>query len=118
MSLIFLTLAYAPNQPDGDVDDRLELNIALSPQGQIDEFAYESDPAPWLGRRMLPDGREREVELVRADGAWALRGADGDDAPLWALEGRVFRPGEYVTLSRPDATQLVFRVVNVEAGQQ
>ena len=38
----------------------------------------------------------------------------GDNDPVWDLEGKVFRPGEYVTLRRPDHGELIFRIVNVE----
>lgn len=112
-----MLLAYAPDRPEGDLADRIELRACLTPQGQIDVQAYLADPLPWPALRVLPDGTERATELVQVESGWALRSTrGGDDAPLWTLDGRVFRPGELVTLRGPDAAGLVFRIVNVEAG--
>ena len=109
MARIVMLLAQGPGQPEGDLGYRLELTAALTPQAALDEAA----PAGWPARRVLPDGTERAGELVRAGAGWALRGAAGEDSPLWDFEGRVFRPGEYVTLRRPDGDELVFRIVDV-----
>jgi hypothetical protein len=45
---------------------------------------------------------------------WALRNERSPDEPLWELDVRVLRPGEYITLRRPDGADAVFRVVSVE----
>jgi hypothetical protein len=116
MALVTLVLAFAAGRPEGDVSDRLELRVTLTPQGHIDEAAWHADPEPWPFRRMLPSGAERPGEVVLEEGSWALRGSHSDDAPLWVMVGRVFRPGELVTLRRPTGEEMVFRVVNVEAG--
>jgi hypothetical protein len=113
MFRIAMLLAQGPGRPNGDLADRLELTAALTPQGALDEAAF-GDP-PWPTRRVLPDGRALVGELVRADAGWALRGPAGEDAPLWDFEGRVFRPGEYVTLRRPGGDELIFRIVDVRA---
>ena len=109
-----MVLAYAPGRPEGDLSDRLELRVALTPQGQLDDDAFAADPLPWSSLRILPDGSERPGELVALETGWALRSARSEDDPLWALEGRVFRPGDLVTLRRPDGEELAFRVVNVD----
>jgi len=113
--VVKMNLAYAPGRPEGDLDDRLELHVPLTPQGHIDDQAVATAGQSWPGRRLRPDGTERSVELVAVDSGWALRSARSEDEPLWAMEGRVFRPGELVTLRRPSGEDLVFRVVNVEA---
>jgi hypothetical protein len=112
---VTMLLAYAPDRPEGDLAHRLELTVVLTPQGQLDDAAFAADPTPWPSRRILPDGAEHVGELVGLEGGWALRSALSEDAPLWALEGKVYRPGELVTLRRPDGQELVFRIVNVEA---
>ena len=106
-----MVLAQGPGRPNGDVANRLELTVALTPQGALDEAAFGE--APWPTRRLLPDGNVLAGELVRIDGGWALRGPAGEDAPLWDIESRVFRPGEYVTLRRPGGDELIFRIVDV-----
>jgi hypothetical protein len=115
MALVTLVLAYATGKPQGDVSDRLTMKVALTPQGQLDEPSWYADPEPWPSLRVLPDGAHYPGEVVREDGGWALRSARTDDAPLWVMAGKVFRPGELLTLQRPDGKELVFRVVNVEA---
>jgi hypothetical protein len=114
LAKVTMILAFAPGRPEGDLSDRLELWVFLTPQGQLDDAAFTAGDAPWPSVRVLPDGSERPGELVMLDTGWALRSARSEDDPLWALEGRVFRPGELVTLRRPDGEEHVFRVVNVE----
>lgn len=115
MVRVKMNLAYAAGRPEGDLADRLELLVGLTPQGQLDEAAFAADAQPWPSLRVLPDGSERAGELVLLEGGWALRSVRSEDEPLWALEARVLRPGELVTLRRPDGEEVVFRVVGVEA---
>jgi hypothetical protein len=112
MARISMLLAYSAASPEGDVQDRLELNAPLTPQGQLDETNYQ--PPPWPALRTLPDGRSRATELVHEENGWALRGVGSADAPLWNFEGNIFRPGEYVHLRRPTGEELVFRIVEVQ----
>src|SRR5580704_16176708 len=100
MARVVMLLAHGPGQPEGDLSYRLELSVALTPQGALDEAAFGA--APWPTRRVLPDGRELAGELVRAGAGWALRSAVGEDAPLWDFQCGVVRPGEYATLRRPN----------------
>lgn len=117
MTKLLLVLAQAPGLPRGDLEDRLELHLALTPQGQLDEEAFEAAPAPWWATRERSGSPPQHCELIRLDGRWVLQSLrDGDDDPLWAFEGWVFRPGELVRLRRPDGTELLYRIVQVEAG--
>jgi hypothetical protein len=109
-----MILAYAPGRPEGDLADRLELLVHLTSQGQLDDAAFAAGDPPWPSVRVLPDGSQRHGELVMLDAGWALRSVRSEDDPLWTLEGRVLRPGELVTLRRPDGEEHIFRVVNVE----
>ena len=111
MATVVMLLARGPGLPDGDLAYRLELIVPLTPQAALDEAAYGG--AAWPARRVLPDRRELTAELVREGAGWALRGPAGEDEPLWGFEGRVFRPGEYVTLRRPGGDELIFRIVDV-----
>jgi hypothetical protein len=109
-----MILAYAPGRPEGDLADRLDIWVGLTAQGQLDEAAFTAGDPPWPSLRVLPDGSQRPGELVLLETGWALRSVRSEDEPLWTLEGRVFRPGELITLRRPDGEEHIFRVVNVE----
>lgn len=116
MAKLLLVLAQAPGLPNGDLEDRLELRLALTAHGRLDDDAFESATSPWLATRERPGRMPVQSELIRLDGGWALQSLAHDNDPLWAFEGWVFRPGELVRLRRPDGTELLFRIVQVEAG--
>ncbi len=107
-----MLLANGPGQPEGDLSHRLEVLVALTPQGQLDEAALAE--APWPTLRTLPDGRERHGDIVRGAAGWVLRGRAGEDSPHSPIEAQIFRPGEYVTLLPPGQDALVFRIVDVQ----
>jgi hypothetical protein len=107
---IILLLASGPGQPGGDVLHRLELHMALTPQGVPDEAALAA--GPWPARRTLPDGRCWLGDIIRTAEGWALRGHAAP--PHAALEIKLLRPGEYITLWPADGEALVFRIVEVQ----
>jgi hypothetical protein len=111
MARIVMVLASAPGKPAGNVGHRLELTAVLTPRAGLDAAAYGE--TPWPAVRLLPDGARRQAALVRVEEGWALQGPAGEDSALWAFEGRVFRPGEYVTVRRAGGEELVFRIVEV-----
>lgn len=111
MAKLIMLLAKGPGRPDGDIDDRLTVRLALTLQGQIDPSAYDNDPIPWLATRERPGMQEKHSELIRLDDGWALQSMVSEDDPLWTFEGHVFRPGDLVRLRRPDGEDLLFRIV-------
>ena len=119
MAKILASLAAAPGLPQGSIEHGLEMKVLLTPQGQIDPAAYFADPAPWRARRFRPNRRDWRGEVVLVDesnieAGWALRGEQDMDDPVWILEARICRPGDYLTIRRPDGEELVFRIVAVE----
>jgi hypothetical protein len=114
MHKVTMLLAYGPDAPDGDTADGLELHACLTALGELDEQAYSVDPGGWHARRFRPDRPDRHVALVRLEDGWALRSPESDDAPVWPIEAKMFRPGEYATLRPPAQPELVFRIVSVE----
>ena len=115
MIKLTMLLAQGPGLPEGDLTDRLEISLALTPQGQIDMAAYDVDPSPWIATREQPSRQTRQFELTRLDEHWALQSVRSEDDPLWTFEGTVFRPGELVILRRPDSEQFLFRIVAADA---
>jgi hypothetical protein len=115
MARVMMLLAQGPGKPSGDVRQGLDLRACLNNQGHIDVAAYEADPLPWRARRFWPDREDWFGHLIMIDeGEWGLLSEKGDNEPVWDLSGKTFRPGEYVTLRRPDHEELIFRIVNVE----
>lgn len=114
MHKVTMLLAFAPDAPDGDTANGLELRVCLTAQGHLDEAAFAADPAGWRARRFRPGAPDRPVDLVRLEDRWALRSVESDDAPVWPFAASVFRPGEYVTLCPPAQPERVFRIVSVE----
>ncbi len=106
-------LARGPNQPNGDTACGIEIELCLNARGQIEAACAGEEP--WRVRRFWPDREDWHGELVPLDDGWGVRGTQGDDEPVWELHGRTLRPGEYITLVRPDDVELVFRIVNIES---
>ncbi len=117
MPRIVMLLAHSDARPQGDVNDGYDLALTLTPEGRLDERAWDADPEPWRVRRFDGSGRERQGELIRTEEGWAIRYGDQDtEAPLGDFAGRVFRPGEYVTLRPPGGAERVYRIVEVGRG--
>lgn len=114
MTRVTMLLARGPDRPDGDVNDRLVMGLELTRQGQIDVDAYHSAPSPWLAFRSGTNG-EKPLEVIRLDEGWALQSTNSEDDPIWSFDGHLFRPGELVSLRRPDSSILLFRIVAAEA---
>lgn len=109
-------LASGPGQPAGDTRTGLEFVVCLDARGHPDFDACRVD-RDWDVRRFWPDRPDWRGNLVRLeDGAFGMHSAASPDEPVRQLHGRVFRPGEYLSLPRPSGEHLVFRIVSVEAA--
>lgn len=104
-------LASGPGFPEGDVAQGLELAVALTVQGQIESGGT---PEGFRARRFWPDREDWQGAFEWLETGWALRNERSPDEPLWELDVRSVRPGDYVTLRRPDGADAVFRIVSVE----
>ena len=114
MAKILSLLAQSAGHPDGDTAIGLELSVCLTPNALLDVAAFEISPLPWPVRRTWPDREDWHGELIRVDEGWAIRAARGDNEPVWDVTVKTLRPGEYITLRRPDGEELIFRIVGVE----
>ena len=112
---VTMVLARGPQHPDGNLDDRMRLLVALTPQGHLDAAAWETGSNPWLTSRTRPDRPRRTGELVKIDAGWALRELGSEDEPLYSLAAQIIRPGELVSVSRLDGEEMVYRIVAVDA---
>ncbi len=109
-------LIRAPELPAGDTRCGIELDLCLTPRGEPDPAAGDTEAA-WRVRRFWRDRPDWHGFLVPLDNGWGLRGHSDPDEPLRVIEGRSFRPGEYLTLRRPNGEELLFRIVSVLARE-
>ena len=116
MQVVSMVRAEGPGHPAGDLEDRLEICVRLLPSGHLDAAAWEVGSAPWRGRHTRRGALTGANELVKTSVGWALRELPGDDAPLHSLMIGIVRPGELVSVSRPDGDVMVYRIVAVDAG--
>ena len=114
MTNAILVLASGPDMRDGDLNDRIEMQVVLTPQGHLDPGAWETGSAPWLTVRQQVGRPTRTGELVKIDEGWALRDIDSEDGPLSSLTATIIRPGEIVTVIRPNGDELIYRIVAVD----
>lgn len=115
MAHVRAVLASGPGLPGGSPKQGLDMVVPLTPQGRLDEVSLIAADAPLPARRFRPDREDWTGVLVAADGGFALQGNSSRDDPIWAMEAHVFRPGDYITLRRPNGQELVYRIVAVEA---
>ncbi len=106
-------LTSGPGRQNGDIACVLELRAPLTQDSQLDAAAF-ADVGPYcradLTQAALPAWSSL---LLLTDQGWALR-PETEEGPLWPLDVRTIRPGEYLTLRPPSAGDQVFRIVNVE----
>jgi hypothetical protein len=111
MFRVMALLASGPGFPEGDVAQGLELSVRLTGQGQIDPSAARDE---FHARRFWPDRDDWQGALEWLETGWALRNHRSPDEPLWELDVRNVRPGDYITLRRPEGGDAIFRIVSVE----
>ena len=114
MAHVRAVLASGPGMPGGSTDQGLEMDVPLTPLGRIDETALIAADKPLPARRFRPDREDWSGVLVATDGGFALQSEFSRDDPIWAMEAQTFRPGDYVTLRRPNGDELAFRIVAVD----
>lgn len=116
MVKVTMVLASGPHNPDGDLNDRIEMQVALTANVHLDASAWEEGREPWLVVRDRVGRPSRISEMVKINDGWALRTVDGEDDPLSSLSASIIRPGEIVVLTRPKGDALTYRIVAVESA--
>jgi hypothetical protein len=113
MAKIVMVLAHSPIQPEGDIDDRIELLACLTVWEQLDADAYYAAPLPWPTLHTRPGGPTRHGEITRVDDSWIL--GNFHDEELSVFNAAAIRPGEIVMLQRLGGDVLLYRIVAVIA---
>ena len=111
---VTMVLAHGPGRPEGDLDDRLTLVVALTVQGHLDGQAWEMGREPWRTSRIQAGEVTRSGELVKLEDGWAMRELGSEDEPLYSLHAGLIRPGELVRVSRLDGDEMIYRIVAVD----
>jgi hypothetical protein len=112
-SRVTALLARGPSAPQGDTRCGLQFELFVDPSGRIEPAEVEGKG--WPVRRFWRNREDWNGILVEVGEGWALRSVRTEDEPLWNLEIRTIRPGEFLTLLSPTDGEFVFRIVNVEA---
>lgn len=119
---VTLVRTWSPADPQGDTGHRIVFGMALDAYGAPDEQAWVDDPDPWPARLEAPDAPPAPGDVAHDEEGWSLRfsqdGVSLAEAPLHRIlgGGGWLRPGEVVTIRRPDGTEAAWRVVGVEQG--
>ena len=121
MAKLSLVLASGPGFPEGDADQRYELEVTLNDQRQLDAAAWAADTSPWAACRLRPGQPDLCGDIQHdPDTGWSLRffppDADPADAPLYGVlrPAGDIRPGEYVTIGEPGGAEFAYRIVNLD----
>ena len=115
MTTVVMVLAQGPDDPDGNLDDRLTLDVRLTAQGYLDGATWKAGNMPWLTNRQRADRPRRDGELVKLQDGWAIRNLENVDDPLLAIKTGLMRPGEIVRVTKLNGRELVYRIVAVQA---
>ena len=113
---IRLELARSPHYPEGSADHAYEMEIPLDADGQIDEAAIGKQASGCRVWRIWPGEPNRAGALIRSGKkGWAISYEPGkeDDEALFKLDRHRFQPGDYITITDPDAGDHTFRVASI-----
>jgi hypothetical protein len=116
LKIIRLELARHPDFPEGSASRGYEIHAPLTADGHLDVDAWHKASKQCAVRRFWPGEPDRVGELHHTrHRTWAFSYAPGeeDDEALYRLEGHVFAPGEYVTITEPGGLPHTFRVMFV-----
>ena len=111
---VTMVLAQGPGFTDGNLTDRIHLDVILTAHGHLDAAAWETGTVPWTTSRERPGRPRRTGELVKIEDGWALRTTGSEDDPLYSFAAQIIRPGELVQVSRLDGEDMLYRIVAVE----
>jgi hypothetical protein len=114
MATVTMVLALGPGRPEGDLEDRMVLQVELTAPGYLDAAAWEEGTTPWRTVRTRAGQVTRSGELVKIAEGWALRELGSEDEPLYSFRPGIIRPGEVVSVSRLDGDEMIYRIVAVE----
>ncbi len=114
LARVVAVLTAAPGLPEGDLAHVLELYVPLTSDGQLDADRF-APVAAYCRAELVQSGTVAwSSPVLRTDQGWAVRPGLTEEGPLWRIEARAVRPGDYLTLFPPDGGDRAFRIVNVE----
>lgn len=101
--------------PQTNRDRTLILHLPLTSDGQIDAASMAH-----IGEYARAEVTEAGAiawssPVLPLEDGWALRPGPTEESPLWQIEARTLRPGDYLTLHPDRGPDQAYRVVNVEA---
>jgi hypothetical protein len=116
---VMLVRSWSPAEPQVNAGYRLVFAMVLDAHGAPDEQARLTGADAWPARLEAPDAPAVLGEVAHDEEGWVLRfpqdGNSLDEAPLHRIlgAGGWLRPGEVVTIRRPDGAGSAWRIVAV-----
>ncbi|MDP3415681.1 hypothetical protein [Falsiroseomonas sp.] len=117
---VTLVRTWSPADPQANAGYRLIFAMALDAHGMPDVQALRAGTEPWPARLEMPDAPPILGDVAHDEEGWALRfpqaGDSLSEAPLHRIlgAGGWLRPGEVVSIRRPDGAESAWRIVAVE----
>jgi hypothetical protein len=116
MKLIRLELARTPAFPEGSRQHGYEFTAPLDAEGHLDVEAWRQGRKRCTVRRFWAGEDDQFGQLVHTrHRTWAFSYAPGedDDEPIYRLEGHVFTPDAYVSITEHDGVTRPFKVAGI-----
>ena len=119
LSRIVMRMARNPGTEFAGGDDHrgYALTAPLTPDGHLDEAAYQKQRDKCVVRRFAPDEDAVDGRLARKGQRWMFDYDEedtADDEPVYRLGEHVFAVGEYVTVTDEDGRPLTYKIVEVQ----
>lgn len=116
MMKIRLELGRTDQFPNGNENHAYEFVAPLTPEGHIDEVAWQKERSNCVVRHLENGNLVKSGRLSRVGRSWRFdydRHTHADDEPFYKLDQHVMRPGLYVSIVEHDGIQKPFKIVSV-----
>lgn len=116
LTRVVAVLTGAPGRPQGNTSCVLELRVPLTADSQLDALAFQQLELYCDARLVEGEVPVWTSPVLLNEMGWSVRPEGTEESPLWRIDSRMIRPGEYLTLFPPDDREQSFRIVNVDSA--
>lgn len=113
---IRLELARTAEYPNGSSAHAYVFRVPLDEDGIIDQKALrKAEKRPEVRRFWRGEPEQKGVVIATGKGwAFSYKVGDDDDETIFRLKDHPLKPGEYLTITETDGSELPFKVVSCE----